>query len=61
MQLKDFFYLALFFVDSSQDLLDRVNFSPSLYAVMKPQKINDHGVRGKASCLLKQEVGITSP
>lgn len=46
MQLKDFFYLALFFVDSSQDLLDRVNFSPTLYAVMKPQKINDHTESG---------------
>lgn len=48
MQLKDFFYLALFFVDSSQDLLDRVNFSSTLYAAneMKPQKINDHTESG---------------
>lgn len=46
MQLKDFSYLALFFVDSSQDLLDRVNFSSTLYAVMKPQKINDHTESG---------------
>lgn len=33
-----FFYLVLFFVESSQDLLDRVNFPPLLLGVIETAK-----------------------